>query len=99
MERTVLQCVDEVLKTLGKKGKQAFIVYLEENLGLKKEEIPRKPELFSRGLNLIFGEQGSDVLETAMVQKLLSRLGVYPKTKLTLVGAIVIMKATQRKTC
>jgi hypothetical protein len=96
MEPMILQCVDEVLEMLGRKGKQAFIAYLEENLGLEKEEIPQKPELFSKGLFLIFGEQGSNMLETAIAEKLLSTLGVDAKSKLTLVGAIIIVKATQR---
>jgi hypothetical protein len=64
-ERKISHCVSEVLETLGKSGKQALTHYLDTNMGLKKEEIPQKPELFSKGLNLIFGEQGADVLERA----------------------------------
>jgi len=95
-ERKILQCVDEVLETLGKSKAQACISYLERNLGLKKEEIPREPELFSKGLNLIFGEQTADALETAIVQKLLPSLGINLKEKLTLAGVIVIVKAERK---
>lgn len=98
-ERKILQCVDEVLDTLGKSGAQAFTSFLERSLGLKKEEIPQKPELFSKGLNLVFGDQGGDVLETALVQKLLTSLGIDPKSKLTLAGAMVIIKAGREKSC
>ena len=92
-EREILRCVNDVLETLGKSGKQAFTSFLEKNLGLKKEEIPRKPELFSKGLNLVFGEKGAGALETEIVQKLLTNLGIDPTSKLTLVAAI---KAAQQ---
>lgn len=98
-ERKILQCVEEVLETLGKSGAQSFISYLERNVGLRKEEIPRKPELFSKGLYLVFGEQAADVLETTIVQKLLTGLRIDLKTKLTLAGTIVIVKAEQEKSC
>ena len=97
IERRILQCVDEVLEALGKSEAQACFSYLERNLGLKKEEIPRKPEQFSKGLNLIFGEQAANVLETAIVQKLLTSLGIDLKAELTLSGAIVIVKAEREK--
>jgi hypothetical protein len=84
-ERRILQCVDEVLETLGKSEAQIFISYLARDLGLKKE-IPRKPEQFSKGLKLIFGEKAANVLETAIVQKLLASLGIDRKTKLTRKG-------------
>lgn len=96
-ERRILQCVDEVLEALGKSEAQIFISYLARNLGLKKKEIPRKPEQFSKGLNMIFGEQAANVLETAIVQKLLTSLGMDPRTKPTLAGAIVIIKAEREK--
>jgi hypothetical protein len=93
-EREILQCVDDVLETLGKSGKQAFTFFLERNLGLKKEEIPRKPELFSKGLNLVFGEKGGSAIETEIVQKLLANSGIDSTSKLTLIEAI---KAAQQK--
>lgn len=96
-ERKTLQCVDEVLETLGISQAQAFISHLERNLGLRKEEIPRKPELFSKGLSLVFGEQAGEVLETAIVQKLLASLELDLKIDLTLVGAIVVIKAEQER--
>jgi hypothetical protein len=96
-EHKIQQCINEVLETLGKSGKQAFTHYLEKDIGLKKEEIPQKPELFSKGLNLIFGEQGADLLEIAIVQKLLTSLGLDPKSKLTLGEAISTIKKAQKK--
>ena len=98
-EREISQCVSEVLERLGKSGKQALTHYLDTNMGLKKEEIPQKPELFSNVLNLIFGKQGADVLETAIVQKLQTSFGLAPKSKLTFAEAIGIIKAGQKKPC
>jgi hypothetical protein len=98
IERRVLQCVDEVLGTLGEHGAGTFISSLERNFDLKKTEIARKPEVFSKGLYLIFGEEAADALETAIAQKLLTSLGIDPRTTPTLAGAIVIAKeANERK--
>jgi len=96
-ERKILQCVDEVLETLGKKGRQVLTHYLERSIGLKREEIPQKPELFRKGLCLILGEHGADALETAIVQKLLTTLGLDRKPKLTLADVMCIIKAAQGK--
>ena len=96
-QRKISQCIDDVLETLGKSGKQALTHHLEKNIGLKTEDIPRKPDLFCKGLNLIFGEQGADLLETAIVQKLLTSLGLDPKSKLTLEEAISTIKKAQKK--
>lgn len=98
-ERKILQCVDEVLETLGKKGRRALTHYLERSIGLKREEIPQKPELFHKGLCLILGKHGADALETTIVQNLLTTLGLDPKPKLTLADAISIIKAAREKSC
>ena len=96
-ERRILQCVDGVLETLGESGAQMFISYLARDLRLRKRDIPRKPEQFSKGLKLVFGEKAANVLETAIVQKLLASLGIDRKTKLTLARVIVIVKAEREK--
>jgi hypothetical protein len=98
-EHKIMQCVDEALETLGKRGKEALTRHLERNIGLKKKEIPQKPELFHEGLNLILGKRGADILETAIVQKLLTSSGIDPKSKITLTEVIGIIKAAQEKSC
>jgi hypothetical protein len=98
-DRKILQCVDEVLETLGKNVRQALTRYLERNVGLRREEIPQKPELFRKGLNLILGEHAANILETTIVRKLLTSLELDRKSRLTLVEAIDIIKATQEKSC
>jgi len=96
-ERKISQCIDDALETLGKSGKRALRHYLERDIGLKTKEIPRKPDLFCKGLNFVFGEQGADALETAIVQRLLTSLGLDIKSKLTLAEAISIIKTAQEK--
>jgi hypothetical protein len=97
--RKISRSIDEVLETLGKSGKQALTKYLETTIGLKKKEIPQKPELFRKGLNLIFGDQAADLLETEIVEKLLTSLEIDPKSKLTLAEAIGLIRAAQEKPC
>jgi len=96
-ERRVLQCVDEVLEALGKSEARIFVSYLARDLRLRRKDIPRKPEQFSKGLKLVFGEKAAGVLEMAIVQKLLASLGIDRKTKLTLARVIVIVKAEREK--
>ena len=73
-ERKTSQCLREVLKTLGKSGKQTGTHYLGENIDLKTANIPQKPELFHKRLNLIFEEQAADFLEIETVQNLQTSL-------------------------
>lgn len=96
-ERKILQCIDEVLEALGESEARMFTSYLARDLRLRKKDIPRKPEQFSKGLKLVFGEKAANVLETAIVQKLLASLGINRRTKLTLARVIVIVKAEREK--
>ena len=57
-ERKISQYICEVLETLGKRPKRALTHCLDTEMSLKKEEIPQKPEPFSRGLNLILEKKG-----------------------------------------
>jgi hypothetical protein len=98
-ERRIIQCIDEALETLGNNGKRALTRYLERDIGLKKGEIPQKPEQFRKVLDLILGEHGADVLEAMIARKLLTSLGLSRKSKMTLAEAISVIKASQEKSC
>ena len=54
LEQRIMQCIDDGLQALVDSGKKVIYYYLEKNFGLKRKEIPKKPEIFSRGLNSIF---------------------------------------------
>lgn len=99
VEQKILHCVDEVLETLGESGRQAVHYYLETDTGLRREEIPEKPELFCKGLKLIFGEQGADIVGNWIVQKLLTSFELEQKSNLTLTEAIDMIKAVRKKSC
>jgi hypothetical protein len=99
VEQKILKCVDEVLEALGESGRQAVHYYLERNTGLRREEIPQKPELFCKGLSLIFGEQGANVVGSWIVQKLTVSFGLEKKSNLTLAEVIDMIKATRKKSC
>jgi hypothetical protein len=99
VEQKILQCVDEVLEALGESGRQAVHYYLERNNGLRREEIPQKPELFCKGLSLIFGEQGANVVGSWIVQKLVVSFGLKKKSNLTLAEVIDMIRTAQKKSC
>lgn len=95
----ISRCVSEALDTLGKEGKQILMHYLDAHMGLKEEEIPQKPELFSKGLNLILGEQGANTLETTIAQELQTSFKLLHNSKLTFTEAINIIKERRNKSC
>lgn len=96
VENKILECIDEGLDALGKSGKQALIHYLERNIDLKREEIPKKPELFCKGLILVLGEQGSKALGKRITRKLLQSFKLEKKMNLTFVEVIERIKAAQK---
>jgi hypothetical protein len=96
IEQEILQCIDDGLQILGDSCKEAINYYLERN-GLKKEEIPKKPETLRKGLSLIFGEEGADVVEKWIVQKLTMKFELKQESKLTLAEAITMIRTTQNK--
>lgn len=92
LERKILQCIDEGLQTLGDSGKRALHYYLERNFGLEKEEVAEKPEMFMKGLSLIFGEDGASIIENWIVQKLTASFGLKQDSRLTLTEAISLAR-------
>lgn len=97
VEQRILQCIDDGLQTLGEGGKQAIYYYLEKNLGLKKEEIPKKPEVFCNGLNSIFGKEGTNLIDRWIVEKLKRNFALKAQSKISLAEAIAKIKASQSK--
>jgi len=96
IDQKILRCIDEILDTLGESGRRALQNYFEKDMGLKKESIPEKPELFCRGLSLIFGEQCAEAVEAGIVQKLFSSFELKNKSDLTLAEAIDMIKAAEK---
>ncbi|MEM2598925.1 MAG: hypothetical protein QXU11_05255 [Thermoproteota archaeon] len=71
----VLRCVDNALRCLGETAKRIIYWYLENEHGLRKEEIPDKPEEFITGLEKIYGS-GARVIERLIVSEMADEFGV-----------------------
>lgn len=55
--------------------------YLEKNYSLKREDIPEKPNLFSKALESMFGKLGAEVIETFLIMNLSSKFEVTHQRK------------------
>ena len=74
-EKLFIEAVDEGLETLGESGKHMIFFHLDKSCSVKRNEIPKKPEAFAKGLEKIFGA-GAWVLEKLIVRSLYSKLGL-----------------------
>ncbi len=64
----VLTCVDKGLSRLGGTVKHVVYWYIENEYGLKREEIPEKPEEFVKGLEKMYGP-GARVIELNILKE------------------------------
>jgi len=99
LEKRIMQCVDDGLEVLGDSGKKAVYYYLEKNFGVKRKEIPKKPELFRKGLIFIFGEEGTDLIEKWIVEKLRTSFDLKQQSKITFAEAVAMIKAQAKQLC
>jgi len=75
-ERSLLDAVDETLfLLLSARTKEAIYSYVEKFCGLKRQEIPRKPDLFVACLVKIFG-RAAPVMEKMVLKKFYSKQGM-----------------------
>ncbi len=74
-EKLFIEAVDEGLETLGESGKHMIFFHLDKSYSVKKNDIPKKPEAFARGLQKIFGA-GASVIEKLILKSLYSKLGL-----------------------
>jgi len=73
-EKLLSESVDEALSSLGESRKQEFYFQLEENFGIKKQDIPHKIDAFERAIEKMLGSK-ADVLENLIVSLLSERIG------------------------
>lgn len=97
VEQKILRCIDDGLQTLGESVKKAIYYHLKKKFRLKREEIPKKPEKFCRGLTLMFGEKGADIIENWIIEKLKMSFNLEEQSKITFAKAIDMIKARQEK--
>jgi len=76
LNKLIVKTVDEELKEIfGEAATLVIYGYLENNLSLKRERIPEKIELFSKGLEKFFGS-GAYMLEKMILTNLYSSFGL-----------------------
>lgn len=97
LEKRIMQYVDDGLEVLGDSGKKAVYYYLKKNFGVKRKEIPKKPELFGKGLIFVFGEEGTDIIEKRIVEKLRTSFDLKHQSKITFVEAVAMIKAQAKQ--
>ena len=68
-ETAVTEAIDEVFTNLGENVKRAVYIYLENNYGIKKEQIPGKIEGFSEAIESIFGDS-ANLVELKIIKTL-----------------------------
>jgi len=71
----LLQAIDDTLGMLGQKTGDLVYDYLQKRFGLMKDEIPARPEAFSKGLLSLFGS-ASKHLEVSIIEKFYKKLGI-----------------------
>jgi len=75
-EHSLMDAVDETLcLVLSARTKEAIYSYVEKFWALKRQEIPRKPDMFAACLAKIFG-RSAPVMEKMVLKKFYSKLGI-----------------------
>jgi hypothetical protein len=74
-DRLLLEAIDEILSSLGEPVKNCLHSHLENDLGIKKQDIPKEIVEFSKMLHKIFG-LGASHLEIKFMEKLYSKIKV-----------------------
>lgn len=73
-DRLLLEAIDEALGSLGESAKQAIYFHLQQRFHLPKEEIPKRIDEFTLGLEKILG-LGAKFLEILIIRRLYERVG------------------------
>jgi len=98
INQKITLCIDEALSSLGLKGKQALLNHLED-VGLRKDAILENPGLFRKGLGLVLGEKGADVIEASIIERLLSSFELRQTSDLTLAKTIDLIRTAEKDPC
>jgi len=76
LDDLLLSAVDETLKQVFKEaGVKVIYSFIENKCHLKRDEIAKKPEAFSAGLERLLGS-AAPVIEKAILESLFSKLGL-----------------------
>ena len=76
LDDLLLDAVDKTMKQVFKEaGAKAIYNYLEKDCHLRREEITKKPEIFSAGLVRLL-DSGAPLIETLILENLYRKLGL-----------------------
>ena len=78
--RLLAKAVDESLSFLGESAKYSIYFHLEYSFGLRKEEIPKRPEVFAEKLESLF-KDGSIYIKRLILKRLYESVGLELKCK------------------
>jgi len=76
----LVKAIDESLNFLGESAKYSIYFHLEVSFGLKKEEIPKKPDVFAEKLEELFRD-GSEYIKRIILKRLFESAGLKLKCK------------------
>lgn len=68
-QKKILECVDKSLEVFGSNAKFALYWRMEHEFGFPREDIPKKPEIFTRFLEYMFGS-GSKIALSAILREM-----------------------------
>jgi len=71
----LVKAVDESLSCLGDSAKCSIYFHLEYSFGIKKDEIPKKPEIFAEKLEALL-KDGSCFIERLIIKRLYEGVGL-----------------------
>ncbi len=75
-----IKAIDESLSYLGESAKYYIYFHLEYTFGVRREEIPEKPEIFAEKLEELFMD-GSTYIERLILKRLFENVGLELKCK------------------
>jgi len=73
-EKLLMEAIDEGLFSVGESPRRAIYFHLEKSFDIKKEDIPKKIEVFEDAIEKIFGF-GADFLEVLIMKRLYEKTG------------------------
>ena len=74
-ENLLLEAIDQSLSVLGESSRISIYFHLEKTYGVKRQDIPQKPEAFVSAVEKIFGP-GAKIIENMVSKGLCEKAGL-----------------------
>lgn len=75
ISRVILECIERGLDSFGQNVRLVLYWKMEQDLGLRRDDIPFKPELFAKSVEKMFGP-GSRIVERVIAREIKRSSGV-----------------------